>query len=77
VGFGIERKKRENRKALIINKLKGIPGGIKNDARCLMRTKVANWNLSREVPEVHSFPLAWHQMVCPSSCGLKQDIQIP
>jgi len=34
------RKKSQNRKALIINELKGLPGRIKNDVRCMMRTMV-------------------------------------
>jgi hypothetical protein len=38
-GFGIERKKRLNREALIINKLKGLPGRIRDYAPCLMRTR--------------------------------------
>jgi hypothetical protein len=37
-GFWVEGGKRQNRKALIINELKGVPGRIENDDLCLMRT---------------------------------------
>jgi len=36
--FEIERKKRLNRKALIINKLKDLPRRVKSDDPCLMGT---------------------------------------
>lgn len=66
-GFGIEREKRQNRKDLIIDKLKGLPGRIKTDELCLMRTRcgifrpredkkvsrsVGNWQLARGREEV-------------------------